>query len=491
VLTSHSKFDAPTLNEIRHILHSLFSPVPQFPLPISYMGLSANSREELRSRIRISVADEQTTVNDRHGNGDVYGRHRQGPFRGGLRDSYWRGRTAELERKTPCPVITYAHSGCVYSDHPEVILVDKDVVEVMDDFAKERLGNIERLLDAGVDCEIGPDFDRNLLEGDWRDNIAHLAKDARAEADRASIAKDDDIADEDEGSETASIDEDDCVLAAVSAKGDSNSSVAAIEKNLESEAQTLLKAEKKRLEELLAKSSLMKGTYFKRCNGAFVNALADELSAEQTREAKVGHNDIFVNEKKIVPNDSAVRIAKRVEDDETLEEKPEVRSGPSTSSQSNAATTSPTSSKRSTLASTNGSPPDSQARSPSQSSSAKSSSKSSETSKEMASKIAKTLLPVLTKLGGHGYALLTGDSRESRSFSTQTLQAREQLVTTGQEPPSSFIVNSWAFNRLEKRRFASTLAKTHARSSGDEDEVDDGTREGADAKVVGEGVGIW
>ncbi len=137
----------------------------------------------------------------------------------------------------------------MYGAEPDVVLKSREDVEAMDQDAKERLANINALLDAGVDCELGPDRDAELA-----------AKLDQAQEYHSCI-----VNSEGDLPSPSPFDKDPVVTESLLAN------------MAESEAQTLLREEKTRLEECLATSALAKGMYFKRCNKAWVSAVGEML----------------------------------------------------------------------------------------------------------------------------------------------------------------------------------------------------------------------
>ncbi|EXJ67049.1 uncharacterized protein A1O5_09695 [Cladophialophora psammophila CBS 110553] len=133
----------------------------------------------------------------------------------------------------------------------------------MDQYAKERLRKIIALLESGIDSNLGPQLDTIL-------------------------SKDDQVGEGKDSSHSACIEEtapnsalDTCSATLLSEVAADESPLAALGRHAfraaENEAQALLRAEKKRLEERLATSPLAKGIYWKRCNGQWVNGLGDVL----------------------------------------------------------------------------------------------------------------------------------------------------------------------------------------------------------------------
>ncbi|KAI1619874.1 hypothetical protein EDD37DRAFT_196029 [Exophiala viscosa] len=200
--TDEKTFDLTMLNEIRHLVHPLYSTVPDPKI----------SRKDLRKNVKITTMEPSN-----------WSRHPSRPNR--------KLTVSDEIESLPLPTIKYAHAkGCIYSDAPDVVIKSADAVKAMDEHAKTRLDNINALLDAGVefvDVDAGHDFSKS--------------RSSSSSSDR------------------------DIDLAAIFAQA------------AQQEATEIMLAEKKRLEECLATSSLTKGLYFKRCNGVYRNALDDVL----------------------------------------------------------------------------------------------------------------------------------------------------------------------------------------------------------------------
>ena len=243
-------FDHDMLKEIRTLMHPLHSPVGNFP--VTAVGITATSRKELEMKVKC------TTTHGPHSNVALHTPGHQ----------WSRSRMGRLSMQ-PRPHITYAHAkGCVYSNEPDVVLKSKDVVETMDGYARERLENIKALLEADVDYELGPGFELKVatVEDTDVDGERKFTSDRRESGVRVSdSATTPPCSSSELGSEQ-------------NAEMSPEAAARFVLDNAQSEAHALLRAEKIRLEESLATSSLAKGMYFKRCNGEWVNPLGDVLS---------------------------------------------------------------------------------------------------------------------------------------------------------------------------------------------------------------------
>ncbi|EXJ85146.1 hypothetical protein A1O3_05821 [Capronia epimyces CBS 606.96] len=113
------------LNEIRRMMHPLYSAVP----------LPGVSRQELGKDIKISVVSEKPEPKKRFN------------FRN-------KSASTDVARELlPYPTIRYAHAeGCNYSEQPQVVVKSAEEVQMMDQFAKQRLLHIKALLAADVDA---------------------------------------------------------------------------------------------------------------------------------------------------------------------------------------------------------------------------------------------------------------------------------------------------------------------------------------------------
>lgn len=201
------------LNEIRELVHPLFSTVPEPEV----------SRKTLRKNIKFTTVE---------------------PTRAGRR-ALTRNKDKENDaydtKDLPYPVISYGHAkGCIYSDTPDVVIKSADAVKAMDDDARTRLANINALLAADVDFI---DADLDFSKGS-RSSTSHSTSISGASSLSSTDGAD---------------------LAAIFARA------------VQQEAAEVMLAEKRRLEECLATSGLTKGLYLKRCNGEYRNALDDVL----------------------------------------------------------------------------------------------------------------------------------------------------------------------------------------------------------------------
>jgi hypothetical protein len=173
----------------------------------------------------------------------------------------------------PSVKTSYAHAkGCAHSDDPDVVFRSREAVEAMDQFARERLANINALLEVGVDYELSPGPGIESVMSCQDHGERGFTSDVKRGEDCTSRS----------GSVAS-------IQSAHGANSDAGFSAEAAVRlillNSESEARSLLRAEKTRLEECLATSSLAKGMYFKRCNGQWISALGDVLPYGNSRKA--------------------------------------------------------------------------------------------------------------------------------------------------------------------------------------------------------------
>ena len=220
------------LDEIRTLSHAMHSPVPTFP--VTAAGITASSKVELCEKVKEKCPTSCP--------------YKLSPPQQDLDQmNPWLRKTLE---HIPYPETTWEHAkSCMYGDEPDVVFKSRDDVETMDRYARERLANINALLDAGVDCELGPDRDAELA-----------AKLEQAQGYHSCI-----VNSKGDLPSPSPFDENPVVTESL------------LTNMAESEARTLLRAEKTRLEESLATSSLAKGMYFKRCNKAWVSAIGEIL----------------------------------------------------------------------------------------------------------------------------------------------------------------------------------------------------------------------
>ncbi|KAH0835322.1 hypothetical protein AYO21_01544 [Fonsecaea monophora] len=263
-ITESTALDEAVLKELRTLVHPLYSPVPTFPTVTS--TITFKSREDLRKEVKVTTVTENTTVTQRtptkKGHTTEAGRMHHIPGESAS------GRVRELG--LPQPKITYAHGGgCIYSDEPDLVFKPRTAVVETDQHARERLRNIAALLDSGISCNLGPELDID------------------PDADMHALLGEDTVLDLGRYQSTSTLPPSDFT--------DSQPTTPAalvrrmINVAAHDEARAILSAEKERLEEYLATSSLAKALYFKRCNGQWVNAVGDVLVVDGSDKGN-GHN---------------------------------------------------------------------------------------------------------------------------------------------------------------------------------------------------------
>lgn len=413
-------FDPGMMDDIRSLVHPLYSPIPTFPVTTD--SLCVDTKDDLRKRIKITTAvDPKAPAAPRIASAGFC--------------SYLNLRHLEEERANvkslPVPKITYAHGGgCIYSNTPDVVLKSAEAVAAMDGFAREKLVNITALLDAGVDYESGPgsDLEEALKacmksnsddeeDEDDEDDDDEAAADQESEANPKSKPKSKPI-------KPPSMP--DIHLNGVEVFNASQELTQRLINNFaESEARARMRTEKTRLEEALKTSALVKGMYFKRCNGQYVSALGDILEFEGQKEA----------------GDEASENGARTSEDEGED-----------AASASASTTTPTSTaifNQDVLSSafTEDSTPPSLASSPL----LVSHSPSLSTSAFSLPPTKPATTPVDTRIG-FGYAVLNLHEQSSASalttYPTPLLQNRELLVAVGAVRFEDLAHSSWGFHRV-------------------------------------------
>jgi hypothetical protein len=268
-------YDLAMLNEIRNIVHPLYSSVPSPEL----------DRKQLLKKIKITTADlprpplcwrgqpsaidvpisttgkydNNNTNNGCDGNGD-----------GDI---------------LPHPVISHAHGkGCVYSDKPDVVVKSAEFVKTIDTFARMRLENLTRLLDAGI-TYVDDAVKVACTRRDEKSTLPSTTSTAASttSASPASTSEtESELSDLDRNTTATSFtsalsrggEKED---ADVDADVDSISLTRLFARLAANEVTDKMRSEQMRLQACLATSSLAKGLYWKRCNGVYRNALDDEL----------------------------------------------------------------------------------------------------------------------------------------------------------------------------------------------------------------------
>ncbi|OAL38810.1 hypothetical protein AYO20_02016 [Fonsecaea nubica] len=268
VKTESTALDEAVLKELRTLVHPLYSPVPTFPTVTS--TITVKSREDLRKEVKVTTVTENTTDTQRSP-------RKRGHTTGAGRKRHIPGESASSrvrELDLPRPEITYAHGGgCIYSEEPDVVFKPRTAVVETDQHARERLRNIVALLDSGISCNLGPELDID------------------PDADVHALFGEDTVLDLGRYQSTSTLPPSDFT------DGQPTTPSALVRRMINAaahdEARAILSAEKERLEECLATSSLAKGLYFKRCNGQWVNAVGDVLVVDGRDEAEGkgnGHN---------------------------------------------------------------------------------------------------------------------------------------------------------------------------------------------------------
>lgn len=219
----------------------------------------------------------------------------------------------------PYPTIKYAHAkGCIYSDHPDVVIKSAEEVRLMDTFAKQRLANINALLDAGLEAlmddkmrysrecivefirmkeeelehkrrvhaRFRPDYDSDSdLEEDCE---AHASPLSTLTSYRKSLASGSNpgFANRHTSAETE-------VKSRPKLGDDVISTVEQLILTFEVDVKRPFVTEKTRLEQIIPLSAVTKAMYFKRCNGEYRNGVGDILvqngSVYGTESAKSQH----------------------------------------------------------------------------------------------------------------------------------------------------------------------------------------------------------
>ena len=245
------------LNEIRDIVHPLFSSVPPPEL----------DRKQLLKKIKITTADlprphlrtrGQPTINVTT---STTGRNDNTNDGGDI---------------LPHPVVRYAHGkGCVYSDKPDVVVKSAEFVKTVDAFARTRLDNLTRLLDAGI-TYVDNDLELACTRNETSTPTSSAASTSPSSASPSETESDSDF---DTNTTTTSF------TSSSARRGVEDDGHADLDISLTrlfarlaaNEVTDKMRSEQIRLQACLATSSLAKGLYWKRCNGVFRNALDDEL----------------------------------------------------------------------------------------------------------------------------------------------------------------------------------------------------------------------
>lgn len=245
------------LNEIRDIVHPLFSSVPPPEL----------DRKQLLKKIKITTADlprphlrtrGQPTINVTT---STTGRNDNTNDGGDI---------------LPHPVVRYAHGkGCVYSDKPDIVVKSAEFVKTVDAFARTRLDNLTRLLDAGI-TYVDNDLELACTRNETSTPTSSAASTSPSSASPSETESDSDF---DTNTTTTSF------TSSSARRGVEDDGHADLDISLTrlfarlaaNEVTDKMRSEQIRLQACLATSSLAKGLYWKRCNGVFRNALDDEL----------------------------------------------------------------------------------------------------------------------------------------------------------------------------------------------------------------------
>jgi hypothetical protein len=268
-------YDPAMLNEIRNIVHPLYSSVPSPEL----------DRKQLLKKIKITTADlprpplrwrgQPSTVNATISTTGKYDNNNTNNGCDGDGDIL------------PHPVISHAHGkGCVYSDKPDIVVKSAEFVKTIDTFARMRLKNLTRLLDAGI-TYVDDDLKVACTRRDQTSTPPSTTSTA-ALTTSASLAStletESELLDFDTNTTATSF------TSASSRGGEKEDADVDVDVDMGSISLTRLfarlaanevtdkmRSEQMRLQACLATSSLAKGLYWKRCNGVYRNALDDEL----------------------------------------------------------------------------------------------------------------------------------------------------------------------------------------------------------------------
>ncbi|KAK5193797.1 hypothetical protein LTR96_007734 [Exophiala xenobiotica] len=268
-------YDPAMLNEIRNTVHPLYSSVPSPEL----------DRKQLLKKIKITTADlpraplrwrgQPSTINVPISTTGKYDNNNTNNGCDGNADG----------DILPHPVISHAHGkGCVYSDKPDVVLKSAEFVKTIDTFARMRLENLTRLLDAGI-TYVDDDLKVACTRRDETSTPPSATSTAASttSASPASTSEtDSELSDLDTNTTATSFTSassrgDEKEDADVDVDVDSISLTRLFARLAANEVTAKMRSEQMRLQACLETSSLAKGLYWKRCNGVYRNALDDEL----------------------------------------------------------------------------------------------------------------------------------------------------------------------------------------------------------------------
>ncbi|KAK5449627.1 hypothetical protein LTS15_008702 [Exophiala xenobiotica] len=263
-------YDPAMLNEIRNIVHPLYSSVPSPEL----------DRKQVLKKIKITTADlpraplrwrgQPSTVNAPISTTGNYDNNSTNNGCDGDGDIL------------PHPVISHAHGkGCVYSEKPDVVVKSAEFVKTIDTFARTRLENLTRLLDAGI-TYVDDDLKVACTRRDETSTPPRSGTSTTASTTSASPASTSETE-----SELSDFDTNTTATSFTSASSRGGEKEDADVDNISlprlfvrlaaDEVTDKMRSEQMRLQACLATSSLAKGLYWKRCNGVYQNALDDEL----------------------------------------------------------------------------------------------------------------------------------------------------------------------------------------------------------------------
>ncbi|KAG9771986.1 hypothetical protein KCU88_g6241, partial [Aureobasidium melanogenum] len=187
----------------------------------------------------------------------------------------------------PEPKVTWAHAkGCFHSDKPDVVIKDKDEVKLMDQFAKQRLQNINDLLNGPIDAILDDHMrqSRDLIynriaQEEREDKLYHDEELSREYEAFSGVEVNNPLIDPNDSAQVDEVGGDDRIADNKKTSGQNRDKkkVHPLIQAFEEDAKKYLVWEKARLEALIPLSSVAKAFYFKRCNGEYRNGVQDIL----------------------------------------------------------------------------------------------------------------------------------------------------------------------------------------------------------------------
>ncbi|EHY55354.1 hypothetical protein HRR83_008801 [Exophiala dermatitidis] len=187
----------------------------------------------------------------------------------------------------PEPKVTWAHAkGCFHSDKPDVVIKNKDEVELMDQFAKQRLQNINDLLNGPIDAILDDHMrqSRDLIynriaQEEREDKLYHDEELSREYEAFSGVEVNNPLIDPNDSAQVDEVGGDDRIADNKKTSGQNRDKkkVHPLIQAFEEDAKKYLVWEKARLEALIPLSSVAKAFYFKRCNGEYRNGVQDIL----------------------------------------------------------------------------------------------------------------------------------------------------------------------------------------------------------------------